>query len=478
MYKPSSINNLEQLLQLSTHGELVAFCLDYAHENSNFEIDLMHFLRKKYIGNKDTTDEYVGQMRSAFKQTRNIGNRWHYFEDLDWPNIFSEALRLIEEGKKLLDVGNADTAATIAVEFFVQLSHTFDENSMFNQYDEELPGDYECEQAEELLLNAIDHPNISAPVLHKILSQLKDISKTNLSHDLSNYDIFDFDDMLMQVSTRTMSPDDSLRLLDEQIRQHATDYDLHVYVERKIDLLRKNGRDAEADDVERQHIALPQIRQIVVDRLIGNSDYDKAIACVDGGIAEAEKNHHILEADKWRKCILGIYEQTGNEAKQIEVCRLLFKSSGGCLDYYHKLKALVAEAEWKPFLTELLNEANLSRRYTGWGCNLADIYVEEGDEENLYNFIMRNSSHSTDALDRYATHAGEEHAEEFLKLYTNLLKSVASGPANVKMYPRIAESMTCMTKLKGGKEAAHKLAVHFREHYRRRPNFMIEISKF
>ncbi|GJG36827.1 hypothetical protein [Prevotella lacticifex] len=63
-------------------------------------------------------------------------------------------------------------------------------------------------------------------------------------------------------------------------------------------------------------------------------------------------------------------------------------------------------------------------------------------------------------------------------MYTALLKNEASGQANVKMYPRIAASMECMQKLDGGMQAAHKLAVFFREEYRRLSSMMAAISRF
>ena len=65
-----------------------------------------------------------------------------------------------------------------------------------------------------------------------------------------------------------------------------------------------------------------------------------------------------------------------------------------------------------------------------------------------------------------------------LSLYVELLKSEASGKADVDKYPPIAASMECMEKLKGGKAAAHQLAVFFREQYRRRSSMMAAIKKF
>lgn len=47
-----------------------------------------------------------------------------------------------------------------------------------------------------------------------------------------------------------------------------------------------------------------------------------------------------------------------------------------------------------------------------------------------------------------------------------------------KHYARIRQAMEAMQKLKDGKPAAHQLAEYFRETYRRRPLFMVEIKKF
>lgn len=49
-------NQLEQLLQLATRGDLVSFLLDYAEENSSFRCDLQSYLGSKYMDNEDTID--------------------------------------------------------------------------------------------------------------------------------------------------------------------------------------------------------------------------------------------------------------------------------------------------------------------------------------------------------------------------------------------------------------------------------------
>ena len=354
MSSTPSPKDLEQLLQLATRGDLVMFSLEYAKGNKDFQEALGAYLAKKYLHNTETASDYAGQMADAFCETKDIGDRWNSYEVTDWEAIFNEANKIIEEGKKLLDLGNADAAATIAMEFIRQLCDNFDENEIDPYEDENIDGHYECEQAENLLLNAISHPAISKDLKKHIVEKVKGLS----NRDLADYDLIDLNDLKLEVTRRAHSDKKGLRLLDEQIQSPKDDYNLHVYVERKIALLRQMGKDADAD-------------------------------------------------------------------------------------------------------TSFLDATSLGK------SNLADIYVEEKEMEKLYEFIKANSKYNTDALDHYA------HS-----MYVELLKKDASGKADVDKYPPIAASMECMQKLKGGKAAAHQLAVFFREVYRRRPSMMAAIKKF
>lgn len=325
-----------------------------------------------------------------------------------------------------------------------------------------------------MLLNAISHPAISKDLKKHIVEKVKDLS----NRDLADYDLIDLNDLKLEVTRRALSDEEGLRLLDEQIQSQKDDYNLHVYVERKIALLRQMGKDADADKEEQKYIRLPEIRKIVVDRLVEQKQYDKAAEYAKAGIS-LDSGRGVRWADTmWTKRLLEIYELHGNKPGQIKAARDLFVSSLGDAKYYHKLKALIPKDEWKQWLGQLIADTPFSK-VGGFGVsNLADIYVEEKEMEELYEFIKANSKYNTDALDHYAHYTDSSHHEELLSMYVELLKKDASGKADVDKYPPIAASMECMQKLKGGKAAAHQLAVFFREVYRRRPSMMAAIKKF
>lgn len=467
----TEVEKFEQLLQLAKLDDLVSFSKSYAAKNKKFCEDLLTFLERKYVRSKSTSD-YVLQMANVFSEYRDIGDRWHSYEVRNWDSIFRKASKILDEGEKLLELGNPDGAATISLEFFKDLYNDFDMNELYD--DEFMGGSEECKQAEDLLVSALEHQNISINLKEDIAAEVSELS----NKDLEDYDLIDLNDLKLQVTIATASKEEGLRLLDKQIEKFHDSYEEHVYVKRKIDLLRQMGREAEADRTEKKFMYLSEIRRSVVDRKIAEKKYIEAEKLVISGIELAKVDKNSYEAGRWTKRLLEIYELQGNKARQIDVAKELFVSERGNLEYYHKLKALIPNSEWKDELAKLIDETVFSDSSFTGRSNLADIYVEEGDKEDLYKYAVGHSVYDTDALDYYSKHISDEHAEELLAIYERLLKKEASGQADVKKYPRIANSMECMSKLKGGRAAAHRLAVYFREQYPRRSSMMAAISNF
>jgi hypothetical protein len=474
-----AMQDLNKMLQIAKRKDLIAFSLDYAEENASFKKDLMAYLGKKYIGNKKTIKEYRKEMSVAFSQAKDVGNRWSGLEIADWDSILKKAGSLLDEGQKLLDLGNADAAASMAVEYFVSFHKVFDEDTFFDENDyEDFDTGGSCESAEKLLLDAIAHPSITLSVQKELVGELRNLSKTDFAYNLSNYDIFDFDDMLLQVNINTQTPEDTLQMLDVQIDQHKEQYDEYVYVERKIDLLQKIHRLSDAEKVEQKYINIPEIRQRIINRFADQKKFEDAVMCLHEGIGVALKDNHLGTVEQWKKLELELYEKQGDKSKQIDICRELFTSARGSMEYYHKLKLLIPKSDWKGYLKNLLEDAKIKNNVIFGSSILADIFVEEKDSESLYQLIKKQTYDQLIMLDHYSRFVNDDHAEELLALYTCRLKNEAEQNVNSRAYRRMANSMENMKKLKNGNSAVHQLAEYFRKTYYRRPSMMAEMKKF
>ena len=135
-----------------------------------------------------------------------------------------------------------------------------------------------------------------------------------------------------------------------------------------------------------------------------------------------------------------------------------------CLDYARKDKKFNKE------LTAFLNSRFIDDEDSAadFIARLEDAF---GEEKNIGD--RWHSYYVTDWDEVYST-----ATDVLLTEYVSMLKDYASRNMGAKHYSRMRQSMEAMLKLNNGKTAAHQLAEHFRDVYRRRPSFMAEISKF
>lgn len=153
---------------------------------------------------------------------------------------------------------------------------------------------------------------------------------------------------------------------------------------------------------------------------------------------------------------------------------------GFCLDYTRRDKKFGNE------LAKFLNERFIDDEDSAadFIARLEDAFGEEKNIGNRWHsYYVTNWDEvnrvSYDVLKdaRRLLDMGNASAE-LLTEYVSMLKDYASRNMGARHYCRMRQSMEAMLKLNNGKTAAHQLAEHFREVYRRRPSFMAEISKF
>ena len=190
--------NLDQLLLWAKKSDLVAFVTRYAEEDTPFKNAITKYLETKYKSKTTTTSHYRKLMKDAFNQTKISGTHYRHFQETDWDAVRAKATELLEEGQKLLTVGNADAAAGIGITFFTSFKENFEE-SIFEGDDEGWDTGQCCEQAGNLVIKALQSPDLSVEKHQKYLEEIKTLISSNLPHILSNYGFYDFEDMVKQL---------------------------------------------------------------------------------------------------------------------------------------------------------------------------------------------------------------------------------------------------------------------------------------
>ena len=92
----------------------------------------------------------------------------------------------------------------------------------------------------------------------------------------------------------------------------------------KVELLRRLGRDSEAEDTIDRYIGLEAVREMRLEELLDAERFDDALKLADDGIALAGREMFSGSAVKWMEKKLEIFERLGDVVYSIDVCRCLF----------------------------------------------------------------------------------------------------------------------------------------------------------
>ncbi|MFS2709724.1 SWIM zinc finger family protein [Bacteroides xylanisolvens] len=465
-----------QLLSFVKPQELSQFIYEYASMHPEFKTALLNRFIAKELSVTSREKNYKAEIQKVFdssnysKKSR-YRNRYDDFE-CDWEAVFNQMDLFLEKADFFLKLGNIESTVAIALQTLRSIGENYDDELLYN--DDLCPSDY-CEQAGDLLVKVIEHPKITQKQKTEILQELGQIAKISIYRD---YDLYDIDELLMQINLSIQPAEKALELIDKLLEERKDTYDLYQIVLRKVNLLTELHEEQKAADTIRQYLYLTEIRKMEVDKLIACCQYDEAIRLLNEGIEIAEKEEHIGTIDEWLKTKLMIYEMTHRTSEVINTCRLLFVSGRGKLEYYRKLKTLVPKEEWKSFLDAMMEETHFSTYFSFGANDEAEIYVNERDNERLFKLLLSTRYHQLEALMKYSYYLKDTHSEQLIAIYTSLLNDYAEQNVGRTHYELIAQALLCVKKLNGGQAAVKTLVAEFRIKYKRRPAMMEVLRRF
>ena len=291
----------------------------------------------------------------------------------------------------------------------------------------------------------------------------------------TDYDIFDMDALVADVSERVLPKEDVLKMIDAHLTTDS-EYRLADWVHRRVTLLTGLGRVKDAEDT-RHYLYLPEIRKDEVDRCVASGEYRKAYAMLDKGIALAQKMRHRGTENKWLEMKREIYERQGDAGGVMDTTLKLFINSPK-MEEYRRLKKLVSADEWPEYLDRLIDHTKLCDYSSYAHCSQAEIFKEEKEYDRLLNLIANLRPDSRlEALMRYSEVLKDMYSKQLLEMFVPLIKDYAEKNVNVKAYPYVVQVLRQMRRLNGGAEAVSGLVALFRQKYIRRSRMMQELDK-
>lgn len=474
-YSPADVD-IQQCLSFIKPQELSRFICEYASTNQEFKTAFLNRLVVKELSKTSKDKDYRKEIQKIFESSyqskkSRYHNRYDDF-DRDWETVFSQLDTFLEKADFFLKLESLDNTIVIALQTLRSIGENYDDELL---YDDDISASDYCEQAGDLILKVVRHPKTTQQQKTGILQELCQIAGISIYRD---YDIYDIDDLMMQINLSIQPADKALELIDKLLEERKDSYDLYQLVLRKVDMLLGQKEQEKADDTIRQYLYLSEIREMEVKKLMEREQYDEAVRLLDEGIKLSKKEEYDGTTDKWLKLKLEIFERTNRTSEIIDTCRLLFISGRDQLEYYHKLKTMIPKEQWKVFLDEMMKEVPFNGYFSFDGNVEAEIYVEEKENERLFHLLSSAGFGQLEALMRYAHHLKNSHSEQLIDMYISLLIDYAERNIGRKYYEQIARALLCMQKLNGGKVAVKQLVEDFRTIYKRRSAMMEELRRF
>lgn len=92
--------------------------LGYARKDKNFQKELTAFLNERFIEDEDSAADFIARLEDAFGKEQDIGDCWHSYYVTDWDEVDSVSTKVLEDARRLLDMGNASATLQIAMRMF------------------------------------------------------------------------------------------------------------------------------------------------------------------------------------------------------------------------------------------------------------------------------------------------------------------------------------------------------------------------
>ena len=475
LYSPVDVD-IQQCLSFIKPQELSRFICEYASTNQEFKTALLDRFITKKLSKTSQDKDYRKEIQKIFENSfQSKKSRYHNrYDDFsrDWETVFSQLDTFLEKADFFLKLESLDDTIAIALQTLRSIGENYDDELL---YDDDISASDYCEQAGDLILKVVRHPKTTQQQKTGILQELCQIAGISIYHD---YDIYDVDDLMMQINLSIQSADKALELIDKLLEERKDSYDLYQLVLRKVDMLLGQKEQEKADDTIRQYLYLSEIREMEVKKLMEREQYDEAVRLLDEGIELSKKEEYDGTTGKWLKLKLKIFERTNRTSEVIDTCRLLFISGREQLEYYHKLKTLIPKEQWKVFLDEMMKEVPFNG-YFSFDRNVeAEINIEKKEDERLFHLLSSAGFGQLEALMQYAHHLKNSHSEQLIDMYISILIDYAERNIGRKYYEQIARALLCMQELNGGKVAVKQLVEDFRTIYKRRSAMMEELRRF
>lgn len=293
------------------------------------------------------------------------------------------------------------------------------------------------------------------------------------------------------LSIKTYKTNAFLQFLDVQLEaKKRYDYEEVFFIKVKIQFLKQIGKTSEAEQLIQENLKISEIREVQVQKLIAEKDFEAAKKSIAEGIAIAEKKNHPGTVNQWEKKLLNI------AVLENDIDTIRFFSRKFAFDrelneiYYNQWKKTFTKKEWEITVNELIknvedkltenfkNNRFLRKEHIPQALlmNLGPIYVQENNIDKLWELFQKQTQ--LFMVLKYYHYFEKTYFNEMVNVIAVALENECDVANERSKYNNLARTMKSIIKdLPAAKEKIFEVAVKLKQKYPRRPAMQEVFSK-
>lgn len=314
----------------------------------------------------------------------------------------------------------------------------------------------------------------------EIFEDLLELAQEPYFNKSSSYYDAGVDLDLLRIASILCKNEDSqqvIEVIDSKIKI-KDEYDKNSFIELKIEFLRKQKMDDRLSETIDEYMDQEDVRNMVIDTALQNSDIEKAIALIKEGIELFKRKNLAGIVGRYEKKLLEIYKNNKMEDEYLSLIFTLYRESFSG-EYYDFLKKCHSQKVWKDELTKIIDEIKTKRsedRFVyGLSEELADIYVKEKMEDELFSLIKEKEHFNF--LEVYGKYCKGSYSKEILNMYEVYVNKQLNYKNTRKQYAQLANMLKKLSAIyNGGEEFVGKMYRSIKQRYGNKPALLDEMS--
>jgi len=466
-----AIPEWETILSEISENELRNFVLNYAKHNPDFQNELVIDLSKaqKVIN----TEKYQKIIAHNFNK---MSDRYGYIEYRDVDSAMETVDGLFEKAEDYLSENNLhevfSIVSAIAIECIKGIQIMDDSNG-------------QCGGAiwisfdfiDRILRNCTDE-HLSDEIFDWLYEQIQNCDYSNYGcSDVLETIFFDWANNTPRLEKAYLFIDQQIKVFEKE-KNWSNESRLVDFLKYKSNLLAKNGKKEEAEQIINDNLHFNNFRNIKIVDALAENDYKSAIEHLNQGILQAEKDNNSWTSIKYKTQLLSIYIKQKDKKNIRKFSKDLYFEGRYSIEIYRIYKNTFSPIEWENELDKIISHFTKQQKNFKWGysfqSNLADVFIEEHMWKPLLDSVIKADKISI--TENYAKYLQNDYSEELLILYKNNILKYAENTGR-EIYTHIVSFLKNMAKLDGGKQEAKDLMQKLLEMYRNRPAMKDEFSK-